>query len=381
MIIFLQVHSLQESVKNLQEERDSLNNKLDLELEQNHTTYQTEKELREENSRLQDLLNTSLSLNENLQSSIELSQVESFDIKTPSSSSVSETKPSPGSLSYQYLGSPPKYTSQFTSPATEILLLKQQLAEARQTCLKLERQHGQDKTEMAKIHGSLQALVKIQDHLGNENKSIFNSVSTLEEERDAFKQEANQLGSELISVQDDIELMNTAMSRCKDNLIIQLEELVEQVNPASELHEKLSEHLCQLKERTMLETFKAFNFVFETLSSFMTQMCEERYKLEQHVESTNESLTIAEVESQRRKEEVVDLEKKVTHHIEQISMLKEQLEMGEKVIDQKKKDLVECQIELERMKQLESERDKEGHFMDGYKRDLETQFQVSNNYV
>ena len=372
-------------MKNLQEERDNLNNKLDLELEQNQTTYQTEKELREENSRLQDLLNTSLSLNENLQSSIELSQVESFDIKTPSSSSVNETKPSPGSLSYQYLESPPKYTplTQFTSPATEVLLLKQQLAEARQTCLKLERQHGQDKTEMAKIHGSLQALVKIQDHLGNENKSIFNSVSTLEEERDAFKEEAKRLGSELIIVQEDIELMNTAMSCCKDSLIIQLEELVEQVkvNPVSELHEKLSEHLCQLKERTMLETFKALNLVFETLSSFMTQMCEEKCKLEQHVESTNESLTIAQAESQQRKEEVVDLEKKVTHHIEQISMLKEQLEMGEKVIDQKKKDLVECQMELERMKQLESERDKEGHFMDGYKKDLETQFQVSNNCV
>ena len=126
-LFVLKVRSLQEAVVRLQVERESLDAKLKTELERNRVAVETEQQLRTENTKLQELLNGSLSLNEKLQSSLELSSLDS----SPSGAknlSTNSLKLSPVSCSFNVQTPPTKHSSmvQVTSPAPEILHLKQQ---------------------------------------------------------------------------------------------------------------------------------------------------------------------------------------------------------------------------------------------------------------
>ena len=61
------------------------------------------------------------------------------------------------------------------SPGAEVIHLKQRLSESRQTCVQLEMQVATLKTEMAKLHGSSQALGAIRDLLTEETQELRNT--------------------------------------------------------------------------------------------------------------------------------------------------------------------------------------------------------------
>ncbi len=69
------------------------------------------------------------------------------------------------------------YTTYFTVPLSlllgaEVVHLKQRLSESRQSCVRLEIQVASLKTEVAKLQGSLQAMVAIRDHLSEEGQQL-----------------------------------------------------------------------------------------------------------------------------------------------------------------------------------------------------------------
>lgn len=314
ILLVLKVRSLQEAVVRIQVERESLDTKLKTELERNRVAVETEQQLRTENTKLQELLNGSLSLNEKLQSSLELSSLDS----SPSGAknlSANSLKLSPVSCSFNVQTPPTQHSSmvQVTSPAAEILHLKQQLAEARQTCLKLERQQAQDKTEMAKVQGSLQALLKIQEHLSSENKSLGQSFANVEEERDAYKQEAKKLGSELVSAQENTELVNSSVNRFQEYLLNQLRELVEQVTPLSELHSELSEYQQQLEQpNNSMENLKITRNLLETLCTAILQQSQQLSEFELENNALHDQVNSTVGDSGQRHEELTCLQEKVS---------------------------------------------------------------------
>ena len=347
-----------------------MNTRLNAELERDKVNAQTEKELREENSRLHDLLNTSLSLSEKLQSSLDLSQLDSSGVQSPSSS--------PGSLASKLQGSPPKYSplTQFASPATEVLHLKQLLAEGRQTCLKLERQHAQDKTEMAKIQGSLQALVRIQDHLSNENKSVSQSLLAINEEKETYKQEVMKLSSELIGVQGELEMMNGLLTHFKENLNDQLQEQVGQVEIGSDMHTSLGECLNELEECSAVDSLKVLDSVLETFCGLLKKLGEEKRELEQCKNSLTCNLKTVEMDGEQKANDARYLEEKFAKVCEQVKELEAELERRSKAAIQKEEELGDCQREIEHLRQLESDKERDHTVIEDYKKDVDAQYQV-----
>lgn len=87
---------------------------------------------------------------------------------------------------------------------TEIVHLKQRLAESRQASIRLELQCAQLKTEGARLQGSQQALITIREQLMAENNSLDRGQRSLREnwdrERDEMTNEITLLHHELNEV-------------------------------------------------------------------------------------------------------------------------------------------------------------------------------------
>ena len=328
-----------------------------MELERVETSAETEKSLREENTRLQDLLNTSLSISEKLQSSLDLSHMDSSNPATPTSS---PTKLSPSRISTS--SSSPKYTSltQFGSPATEVLHLKHLLAEGRQMCLNLQRQHAQDKTEMAKIQGSLQALVQIQDHLSTENKSVAETLSTVIEERGAYKQEAMKSGNELSSLQQELEQVTTMLEHFKENLTSQLMELIVNVEAGSELHNCLQEHLKELEESQGLNSLM---IVISVIEAFLD------YASNQSIETTRSA---EESTKQVAQEKIESLQQKVVAVCGQVEEVERELQHQCDLVQDKEREIMDCKRELEELNQQGLNYAQ----VENYKKDVDAEYQV-----
>ena len=355
---------MKNGIKQVQRERDDLNTRLQLELERVETSAETEKTLREENTRLQDLLNTSMSISEKLQSSLDLSHMDSSNPATPNSS---PSKLSPCKISTSALSSSsPKYTSltQFGSPATEVLHLKQLLAEGRQMCLNLQRQHAHDKTEMAKIQGSLQALVQIQDHLSTENKSVAETLSTVIEEREAYKQEAMKSSNELSSLQQELEQVTTMLEHFKENLASQLTELIENVEVESEFHDCLQEHLKELEESQGLNILRIVNSVLEAFLDFASNQSIDTKR------SAEESI------KQEAQEKLESLQQKVVALCGQVEEVERELQHQCELVQDKEREIMDCKGELEELNQQGLKHSKEYAHVENYKKDVDAEYQV-----
>ena len=322
-------------------------------MERNKVAAQTEKRLTEENTKLQELLNSSLSLNDKLQSSFELD----------SSSKDNSLKHSPSQTS-------PQAQQQCTSPAAEILHLKQQLAEARQTCLKLEKKQVEDQTEMAKVQGSLQALVKIQEHLSGENKTLEQTFVNLEEEKELYKQEVKKLSSELNASQENIERMELLVNKFMQHVHNWLSELVKQVNPSSsELHTLLTECQQSAKEGYKLENLDIVRRLVEISSKLAVEENQKLSELRAENGILNEKVNKCNTE---REDEVVQLQEKVANIYEEMNEMKKEVEEKENELEEKERELANLQLKLSegdtsRMKSEES-----------FKKDLDTQYQVTD---
>ncbi len=350
-----------------------MNTRLESEMERNETNVQTEKTLREDNVRLQDLLNTSLSLSEKLQSSFDLGQIDS-----PGSSLFSPKPSPPNKIAVQLQATPPpKYSplTQFASPATEVLHLKQLLAEGRQTCLNLQHQHAHDKTEMAKIQGSLQALVQIQDHLSTENRSVGEMMSTINEERDAYRQESMKLSSELVSIQGEFENVMALLAHFNENLINQLTEVVEKVEIGSDLQENLSEQLDELRGTNGLDSLKVLEAILESFACHFNNLGkQQRSELGQSQDARDQRMA-----------DMNSLQRKVIEVCEQVEVLELELKKRDQSVADKEEEITEYRREIERLKQEQQQQQQhdsnyttssDSAIMDDYKKDLETHYQV-----
>lgn len=325
---------MKESVASLQLERDNLNKKLKSTIEQNSVT----EELRDENAKLHQLLDNSLSLNEKLQSST----TDSFDSSLHTSIKLSpitnfQTPPPPSTTALP-LSSPPSI--QFSSPTAEIIHLRQELTKAHQTCLKLERQQAQDATEMAKIQGSLQALVKIQEHLGKENKSLTQTFVNLEEEKEVYKQETERLNNELVTSQDNLKALSLEVDDTLRTVIAQLQEM------STQNHFNNIQGINKILDSKGDERLELIPKVIECLSSLFHES----------LSNGNEN---------GLKEEITLLQERVSKACNQLQVMEDELDTKERELEAKDRELVALRVEGERQINVES-----------FKKDLETQYQV-----
>ena len=269
---------------------------------------------------------------------------------------------------------PPKYSplTQFASPATEVLHLKQLLAEGRQTCLNLQRQHAHDNTEMAKIQGSLQALVQIQDHLSTENRSVAEMLSTINEERDAYKQESMKLSSELVNIQGEFESVMGLFAHFNENLFNQLTEIVQEIETGSDFHESLSEQLDELKVTNGLDCLKVLEAILESFACHCYNIDKEKTELEQW--------RLTEENEQQKMKDMNTLQQKVMEVCEQVEVLEQELKKRDQLIADKEEEITEYAREIERLKQQQqhaTDMSSDSITMDDYKKDLEAQYQVN----
>lgn len=353
-------------VQKLHEERESLMSRLSLEHQQNKTSSDLEGQLRDENTRLQELLTTSLSLNETLQVSLEQNSTHSSPTKS-TSVSFSDLRPSPSSSLDQLHVEPSSRHSH--SPHAEVMHLKQRLAEAHQVCLRVEMQHSQDRTEMAKVQGSLQALIRIQDHLKSENKSFAESIANLEAEKDAYKKEAMKLSNDLVAAQDGLELHTTRVSRYRNSLLECCQWLLEKVNDSSDLHTKLQNYCRNLDSVQDSEVFNLSNSLLETLHTEVLSLQQENTLL-------SENLTSAEGDTQGKGEELYALELKVKEICQQLRTIKEELNKQEEIIREKDDMLEKYESEVQQIRQDNREQECTREELEVLRKDLEAQYQV-----
>jgi chromosome segregation ATPase len=335
-------HSLEMTIAALRKENETLDVRLKAELERNKVIAQTERRLSEENSKLRDVLNDSLSLNDKLQSSMDSSQVKMNSLKLspvrPHSSHTSPRSP---------------------SAADEISRLKQELSEAHQTCLQLDRQQEQDKTEMSKVQGSLQALVKIQDHLRRENKSLGETLLNLEEEKDKFRQEAKRLQHELIASQESLKRINSSIGAFIKYSTSQLEKMMEQDDRIVSL---LTE--CQ---RSTGKDFEVPKKVFDVLSVLVMEKSSQVARLQMEMESLHEK---ANKDDEGNREHIVQMQEKLSNMNEELSVMRKEMEKRNNELEERDKELAALQFT---MIQEDSIRTKSEECL---KKDLETQYQV-----
>ena len=357
---------MNELVQKLKKERETLMSRLSLEVQQNKTSSDLEGQLRDENTRLQELLKTSLSLNETLQASLEQSSTHSSPIKS-TSVSFSDSRPSPSS---SLLGLDQLEPSRHAhSPHAEVVHLKQRLAEAHEACLRVEMQHSQDKTEMAKVQGSLQALIRIQDHLKSENKSFAESIANLEAEKDAYKKEAMKLSNDLVAAQDGLELHNTRVSRYRKSLLESCQWLLEKVNGSTNLHTKLQDYCRTLESIQDSEVFNLSNSLLETLHKEVLDLIQEN-------KVSSEHLTLAEGDCQGKGEQLYALELKVKEVNQQLRTLEEELNKQEDIIREKDNVLEKYELEIEQVRQNNKEQECTQEELEILRKDLEAQYQV-----
>lgn len=336
----------------LQEERETLDSKLKVEMERNKASSQSEKELREENAKLQELLNSSLSLNDKLQSSMELN-------------SSSNVKDNSLGLSPSHATPPPAQFS--SSPVAEVAHLKQELVEARQTCLRLEKKQAEDQTEMAKVKGSLEALVKIQDHLSMENKSLEQTFSNLEEEKEIYKREVKKLSSELGSCRENLEKVNVMVSKFMEDLQDQLSELVKQVDPPSGVHALLTECQQSMKSGQAQENLEIARRLVESLSLFVLENSHQLLEVQSENKALSERINNDDSE---RQEEIVQLQEKISGICEEMKDMRKEVELKENELEEKERQLATLHVKLNEndLSRTMSE--------ECLKKDLEIQYQV-----
>lgn len=352
------------SIAALQLERESLDKRLRTEIEQYSVT---EQQLRQENIKLHELLNNSLSLNEKLQ----LSAIESPP-SLHNSTATNSFHLSPTSLSH-FQTTPPSYytptSSQFTSPSAEIVHLRQQLTEARENCLKLERQQTRDMTEMAKVQGSLQGLVKIQEHLSEENKSLGQTFANSEEERETYKQEVKKLHNDLVVSRENLEVVRVEVFRFFAHVVDQLQHLTAQSGRFND--SQLLEYYQLLKdgwESKRLESLTTASIVFELLSSLLLEKTLQLSDLQSETVTLNKKLLCS--TDTCNMEEITLLQERVSIACKQLKQMEGDLEKKENELEEKDRQLIALQIEYQ-----------QGHKAVGninsFKKDLETQYQVS----
>ena len=376
--------SLTKTVLQLQQERDSLAGKPTAEEGQRRSSQ----ELREQISLLQQQLDASLTPSEKLpNTSLSLNQLGDSPLLSSSSTSPAQKKNSgfypdtslvsssdgrlhPPNCSTLSQGSPPKYSPllQTSSPSSEALNLKQKLAEARQTCQKLDQQQSSRRTEMSRMQGSLQALIKIQEHLTTENHSLSQTFSAMEEEKEALKQEIKRLTSRLVGVEEQLAAVNAGVGALWDSLRKELESVWGQSKPSSNLHGSLtqssssSSSLAQLRDTAlgMVATLQRQQEELEALSS---------------------QLQAAKEENEARGKEVEILEGKMSAIGSQVAAVQGELEEKERLVNEKEEKVTSLQKLLSNEQQRagkdrEVVKERSAQEMERIRRDLDNQYQV-----
>lgn len=262
------------------------------------------------------------------------------------------------------------------SPSTEVLHLKQLLAEGRQTCLNLQRQHSQDKTEMAKIQGSLQALLQIQNHLSTENKSVAETLASVNEEKDAYKQESMKLGGELVNTQQELEGLMILLAQFKEKAVIKVTELTETMEAGCELHTTLVELASDLQDCEDLNTLKIFDDILEAFCKYFDGLDNKENEFEEQQRGLRESLKRAQNETECKTRDIELLQRKMMDVCGQVEILEEELEKQRKVLTEKEEELSTCRREIEELQEEQMNRSNESVHID-YIKDIDAKYQVS----
>ena len=327
---------------------------------------QTHQGLRDRLAILQQQLDNSLSLTDDNGPTTSHSLSQLGDTLSPLTLPVRKTRSlspvpcslvvsSPTSNSRQHLHHDSSATSQDSShisesPSTDALHLKQKLAEARQTCLKLNQQHS--RTELSRMQGSLQALIKIQEHLTHENQSLSKTFSTMEAEKEALQQESETLREKLSQLEEKLAGLTAEMTM---------------------LEEKLRSEL----EGAVGKPLRAATEPFTLLQEAVLNMASSWRRLKGEVDSLAEQLTTAEDEREAMKEEMKAFQGKHTALHEEVAMAQEEVKEREKIMREKENTVSRLeQLLQEEQRKVDREREKITQEADKTKRTLDTQYQV-----
>ena len=235
------------------------------------------------------------------------------------------------------------------SPSTDALHLKQKLAEARQTCLKLNQQHS--RTELSRMQGSLQALIKIQEHLTHENQSLSKTFSTMEAEKEALQQESNALRMKLSRLEEKLTKLTTEMTTLEEKIWNELDGALGRPHAGADT-------FTQLQETAL-------------------SMAASWRRLKGEVETLTEQLSSVEEERETRREELKAFQEKHSALHEEVAMAQDEVKEREKVIREREDTVTRLEqlLEEERHK-VDKERERITQDTDRAKRTLDTQYQV-----
>ena len=324
---------------------------------------QTRQGLRDRIISLQQHLDNSLSFNENLPMT-SLSSSQLGETSVPSSSPIlrktrslspavvssrqqhpHNSSTSPQNQSPHLLQSP---------PSTDAQHLKQKLAEARETCLKLDQQHS--RTELSRMQGSLQALIKIQEHLTQENQSLSKTFTAMEEEKESLQQEAEALGLKLSNMEEELSQMYVGIGLLEERLRNELEEAT---GPSTTAESSSSCSLAQLQETALI-------------------MIDDWRRLRREVNGVPDQLRAAEEEREARLEELDALQRKLSVLEEEVSTAQDEAQEKGRALKEKE-DMVSRLEQLleEEQHKVEREKDKVTQEVDNTKKILDNQYEVN----
>lgn len=253
--------------------------------------------------------------------------------------------------------------------------MKQLLAEGRQACLGLQRQHAQDKTEMAKIQGSLQALLQIQNHLSSENKSVSDMLAGVNEERESYRMESMKLEGQLVNMQRDLEGLTVLLAQFKQKTIIKVSELAETLEPGCGLHTTLVELLSDLQDCEELNSLRLYDEVLESFCKYFSETNTDKDH-EQQIMALRESLKKAEHENKCKTGDIVSLKSQMTEVCQQVEILQRELGDHKRVLSVKEEELKNVRGELEELQEEQMNRTNDSCSVE-YVKDIDAKYQVS----
>lgn len=236
-----------------------------------------------------------------------------------------------------------------SSSSSDVLSLRQQLAEAHCALQNLEKQNSKSVSDMAKVQGSMEAMSQLLDHLHKENKSLTSIMNSMEGEKENYKQELTNSREALEAMRSNVSL---SLSQTHAQLVY--------------ITRKLEENQTTNGNQSEIEKLRLTAAAIKDLSSTLASETAEEPLTSLNQHRLNLSFNLEEVQA---------LEEKVSTACHKVEEMKEVLEEKERELEEKEKELVTLRggggggaaVTRHRMDEK----------IESIKKDLETQYQVS----
>ena len=250
-----------------------------------------------------------------------------------------------------------------------MLHLQEKLAQTRQNCLKLEALHASDQTQLAKAQGSLQALNKIQEHLSSENKSLTQTVSILEKDREELKREWQKAVGNLEATEADLAVVREKEATIRNGLVENLSHMADHCQASTPLYARLSSHAQMLRSCPESSYNDELSEVLSTLFSSALEHQQEACSLRQLSQQLQDQLAACKLENDERIQQIALLESKCSDISSHVTKMEQELQAKECRLREREDELAEAIVERDR-------EDVSQQKIEGQVKDMETQYQV-----